>query len=142
MIPSFVKTQALLTPQQQTEFFLMSYVLTDTTRLRDFIIALTQGLDDFTKQKVTTYYGTTLREQYLTLVKDGLDLLNEYKLNSGKNFVNYTQSFENQSERIITFQQNVLSPSNQTLTNIQNLYRDKNDSDQSNPFNLKKKFNS
>jgi len=141
MIPSFVKTQALGTPQQQTEFFLMSYVLTDTTRLRDFIIALTQGLDDFTKQKVTTYYGTTLREQYLTLVKDGLDLLNEYKLNSGKNFVNYTQTFENQSERIITFQQNVLNPSNQTLTNIQNLYRDKNDSDQSNPFNLKKKFN-
>ena len=52
--------------------------------------------------------------------------LNEYKLNSGKNFVNYTQTFENQSERIITFQQNVLSPSNQTLTNIQNLYRKTN----------------
>ena len=107
--------------------------------MREFVNQLTKGLDRDTKDIVEQYYRDFLKNTYDNLTTDGKNLLNNYKLTLGKNYVNFTPPFQNNLEREISFQQDLNDPI--TTFIIQELYSPNNPDTDVKQFNLKKKFN-
>ena len=111
--------------------------------MREFVYQLTIGLDRDTKDIVERYYGTFLKNTYDNLTTNGKNLLNNYKLTLGKNYVNFTPPFENNQERVIEFQED--NPSfvsySDPASELVQLYSPNNPNSEVTNFNLKKKFN-
>ncbi len=130
---------ALISAPQQVEFLILNKIYRDITTLREFVNQLTIVLDRNTKDIVERYYGNFLKNTYDNLTTDGKNLLNNYKLTLGKNYVNFTPPFQNNLEREISFQQDLNDPI--TTFIIQELYSPNNPDTDVKQFNLKKKFN-
>lgn len=129
---------ALVSPEQKTEYFLMSKVLSNNIDARQFITDLTAGLDSFTKQTVTQYYTNFLKTIYDGCNVAGKNLLTKYKEELGEPFVIYTPKIDTDNITA-TFQQTL--PNSTLEQPLRDLFAAKNDTEDYNPFNLKKKFN-
>jgi len=138
-LSTFKSSNALISAPQQVEFLILNKIYRDITTLREFVNQLTIGLDRNTKDIVERYYGNFLKNTYDNLTTDGKNLLNNYKLTLGKNYVNFTPPFQNNLEREISFQQDLNDPI--TTFIIQELYSPNNPDTDVKQFNLKKKFN-
>lgn len=142
-LSTFKSSNALISAPQQVEFLILNKIYRDITTLREFIYQLTVGLDRNTKDIVERYYGNFLKNTYDNLTTDGKNLLNNYKLTLGKNYVNFTPPFENNQERVIEFQED--NPSfasySDPASKLQELYSPNNPNTDAKQFNLKKKFN-
>ena len=132
-------SNALISAPQQVEFLILNKIYRDITTLREFVYQLTLGLDRDTKDIVERYYGTFLKNTYDDLTTNGKNLLNNYKLTLGKNYVNFTPPFENNQERVIEFQENPNDPI--TAFILEELYSPNNADTEVTTFNSKKKFN-
>ena len=137
---SFSSSNALISAPQQAEFLILNKIYRDNTALQNFVADLVVGLSEYSKSVITQYYGTFLKVTYDGLTKAGVDLLENYKLTLGKNFVNYTPSFSLTEERVINFQQDLTNDIGYT-SNLQQLYSPNNPNTSPINFNLKKKFN-
>jgi len=129
---------ALVSPEQKTEYFLMSKLLSDNNEARQFLIDLTANLDTFTKQIVTNYYSNFLKNVYDGCNTAGKNLLVKYKEELGKPFVIYTPEIDTNNVKA-SFQQTL--PNLPLEQSLRDLFAAKNDTESYNPFNLKKKFN-
>lgn len=138
-LSSFKSSNTLISAPQQVEFLILNKIYRDITTLREFINQLTLGLDRNTKDIVEQYYGTFLKNTYDNLTTDGKNLLNNYKLTLGKNYVNFTPPFQNNQERVIDFQEDLNAPITSFV--LQELYSPNNPDSEVTQFNLKKKFN-
>ena len=137
---SLSSSNALISAPQQAEFLILNKIYRDNTALQNFVADLVVGLSEYSKSVITQYYGTFLKVTYDGLTKAGVDLLENYKLTLGKNFVNYTPSFSLTEERVIDFQQDLTNNSSYT-SDLQQLYSPNNPNTSPINFNLKKKFN-
>jgi hypothetical protein len=137
---SLSSSNALISAPQQAEFLILNKIYRDNTALQNFVADLVVGLSEYSKSVITQYYGTFLKNTYDGLTKAGVDLLENYKLTLGKNFVNYTPSFSLTEERVIDFQQDLTNNSSYT-SDLQQLYSPNNPNTSPINFNLKKKFN-
>ena len=137
-------SNALKTSPQQVEYLLLAKIYTNQTTLQQFLRDLSEGLDPFVRDIVYRYYGTLLKNTYDRLTKNGINLLDTYKQTLGKNFVNFTPTFQSntgpQIQRTIDFQENFF-PSDVVKTQLTNLYSPNNIDINPSTFNFKKKFN-
>jgi predicted DNA-binding WGR domain protein len=112
--------------------------------LRDtFLNALQEGLDVYTKQAVESYYRTSANSlliEWGKLNKLGLDLMVTFKSSAtGKNYVDYTPAFGTTQKRIVDFSEDPTA-SNDLKKQLQDIYANKNNSSNINPYNFKSKF--
>jgi hypothetical protein len=137
---SLSSSNFLISAPQQAEFLILNKIYRDNTALQNFVADLVVGLSEYSKNVITQYYGIFLKDTYDGLTRAGVDLLENYKLTRGKNFVNYTPSFSLTEERVIDFQQDLTNDIGYT-SNLQQLYSPNNPNTSPINFNLKKKFN-
>jgi hypothetical protein len=134
----------LSTPEKTREYLLMSRALTIESIKDNFLNALQEGLDVYTKFAVESYYFSgpnSLYVQWPKLNQTGLALMTTFKTSTtGKNYVDYTPSFGTTQKRIVDFSEDNTA-SEDLKKQLQNLYANKNDSSSINPYNFKKKFN-
>jgi len=126
--------------QQQTEYMLMSKALSKNNR-EGFLTELLKGLDKSTQDIVRKYYGDTLPTRYDKLNSAGKQLVSNYRTSpDGKKYLDYTPSFGTTQKRI-TLASEDTNASNDVKKTLQNIYSGKNDSNKTNPYNFKSKFN-
>jgi hypothetical protein len=134
----------LSTPEKTREYLLMSRALTIESIKDNFLNALQEGLDVYTKFAVESYYFSgpnSLYVEWPKLNQTGLALMTTFKTSTtGKNYVDYTPSFGTTQKRIVDFSEDNTA-SEDLKKQLQNLYANKNDSSSINPYNFKKKFN-
>jgi hypothetical protein len=134
----------LSTPEKTREYLLMSRALTIESIKDNFLNALQEGLDVYTKFAVESYYFSgpnSLYVEWPKLNQTGLALMTTFKTSTtGKNYVDYTPSFGTTQTRIVDFSEDNTA-SEDLKKQLQNLYANKNDSSSINPYNFKKKFN-
>jgi hypothetical protein len=134
----------LSTPEKTREYLLMSRAITIESAKDNFLNALQEGLDVYTKFAVESYYFSgpnSLYVQWPKLNQTGLALMTTFQTNStGKNYVDYTPPFGTTQKRVVDFSEDSAA-SEDLKKQLQNLYANKNDSSSINPYNFKKKFN-
>jgi hypothetical protein len=134
----------LSTPEKTREYLLMSRALTIESIKDNFLNALQEGLDVYTKFAVESYYFSgpnSLYVEWPKLNQTGLALMTTFQTNStGKNYVDYTPPFGTTQKRVVDFSEDSAA-SEDLKKQLQNLYANKNDSSSINPYNFKKKFN-
>jgi hypothetical protein len=134
--PSNFPDSAFPTKESQREYTLMSKALVGNKE--NFIKSLTTGLDKPAIDAVTNYYTKT-EGQWGLLNKFGLQLVSEWKTSqTAKKYEKYTP-FPLTQERLLTFDTDQ-SPSDLIKVTLQNIYTNKNDNAETNPFNFKRKF--
>jgi hypothetical protein len=134
----------LSTPEKTREYLLMSRAITIESAKDNFLNALQEGLDVYTKFAVESYYFSgpnSLYVQWPKLNQTGLALMTTFQTNTtGKNYVDYTPPFGTTQKRVVDFSEDSAA-SEDLKKQLQNLYANKNDSSSINPYNFKKKFN-
>lgn len=72
--------------------------------------------------------------------KGGLELLSDYKTSdTAKSYIKYTPSFGTTQKRVTVFSEDLVPPSSSKQT-LQNIYSNKNNNSDKNPYNFKRKF--
>lgn len=128
------------------EYMLMSRALLEVSNKTNFLNALKQGLEPKTQDVIQFYYdglgnNSSYFQQWKKLKDDDADVLTSFRASSvGKKYENYKPSFNTTQKRITLFSKDVSAP--QTIkTTLQNIYSNKNDTGQVNPYNGKRRFN-
>ena len=134
--PSNFPDNSIPTNQSQREYTLMSKGLVGNKD--NFIKSLTTGLDTSMAKAVTDYYELTF-EQWKLLNKYGLDLVSDWRTSEvAKKYEKYTP-FPLTQERVCTFSlDSSATPTVKVI--LQDIYTNKNDSSEKNPFNKKRRF--
>jgi hypothetical protein len=134
--PSNFPDSAFPTKESQREYTLMSKALVGDKD--NFIKSLTTGLSKPAVDAVTNYYNK-IDGQWKLLNKFGLQLVSEWKSSEvAKKYEKFTP-FPLTQERLFTFDTDQ-SPTNIIKNILQNIYTNKNDNADKNPFNFKRKF--
>lgn len=134
--PSTFPTDKLATNQSQREYTLMSKGL--VSNKTSFINSLVVGLDTATTKAVTDYYESIFT-LWSSLNQYGLQLVSNWRTSAAvKKYEKYTP-FPLTQERLFTFTTD-FGGSPAVKVNLQNIYTNKNDNADKNPFNQKRKF--
>lgn len=132
-----------LTQYRQREYTLMSRALLQKDLKEGFINALVNNLDQATTNAVKFFYDTSnvsVRVQWDLANKGGLELLSDYKTSdTAKSYIKYTPSFGTTQKRVTVFSEDLVPPSSSKQT-LQNIYSNKNNNSDKNPYNFKRKF--
>ena len=144
--PSENLTNTLLpTDDAKLEYMMMSKAMLQGNK-QNFLNALKTGLDQATQNAVDFYYdglgnASSRYSVWKKIYDQNKTLIPTFKTSTvGLSFVEYTPSFGKTQERVTLFETTLTAPNNIKNT-LQNLYLDKNDSSQINPYNNKRKFN-
>lgn len=128
---------------RQREYTLMSRALLQKELKEGFINALVQGLNQATTNAIKFFYDTSdisLRVQWNLSNNEGKTLLSDYKTSDGaKPYVKYTPAFGTTQKRITVFAEDLTAPDGKKKT-LQNIYSNKNNNGDKNPYNFKRKF--
>ena len=141
-----VTNTLLPTTEGKLEFMMMSRALLDESSRSGFLNALKQGLDQPTANAVEFYYNglgnTNSRYNIWKKIKDqNKTILENYRVSTtGVKYEKYTPTFNSTQKRIVLFETD-LTASPQTKNLLQNIYSQNNNTAQTNPYNLKRKFN-
>ena len=134
--PSNFPDIAFPTKESQREYTLMSKALVGDKD--NFIKSLTTGLSKPVVDAVTNYYNK-IDGQWKLLNKFGLELVSDWKSSDvAKKYEKFTP-FPLTQERLFTYDTDQ-SPTNTIKNILQNIYTNKNDNADKNPFNFKRKF--
>ena len=142
--PSDNITKTLLpTDNAKLEYMLMSKALLNNPQ--DFVDKLKVGLDQATGNAVQFYYNglgnsNSYYNNWKKVNENNVKILTNFKTGTvGKNFVEYTPSFGTTQERVVLFSTD-LSASNAKKKTLQDIYSNKNNNGNINPFNFKRNF--
>jgi hypothetical protein len=125
---------------EEREYLLMSRALSQKNR-QDFVNKLIEGLDITTSNIVRKQYEDDNSKLYDKLNASGLQLVSAYRTSpNGKKYLEYTPSFGTTQTRITLASENT-EASNDVKKTLQNIYSGKNDSNKTEPYNFKSKFN-
>jgi hypothetical protein len=131
------------TEYRQREYTLMSRALLQKDLKDGFINALINGLDQATTNAVKFFYdtsGQSLRVIWEKSNGEGKTILSNYKTSeTAKPYIKYTPSFGTTQKRITVFSEDLVPPSTKKQT-LQNIYSNKNNNADKNPYNFKRKF--
>jgi len=131
------------TEYRQREYTLMSRALLQKDLKEGFINALVNGLDQATTNAIKFFYdtsGQSLRVIWEKSNNDGITLLNNYKTSeTAKPYIKYTPSFGTTQKRVTVFSEELVPP-NSIKQTLQNIYSNKNNNSDKNPYNFKRKF--
>ena len=128
------------------EFMMMSNALLAESSRQNFVNALKTGLDQATANAVDFYYNglgnNNSRYNIWKEVKDkNKTTLTDFRASTtGLQYDKYTPSFGTNQKRIVTFITD-LTASTTVKNTLQNIYSNKNDNAQTNPYNFKRRFN-
>ena len=131
------------TEYRQREYTLMSRALLQKDLKEGFINALVNGLDQATTNAIKFFYdtsGQSLRVIWEKSNNEGITLLNNYKTSeTAKPYIKYTPSFGTTQKRVTVFSEELVPP-NSIKQTLQNIYSNKNNNSDKNPYNFKRKF--
>ena len=125
------------------EYMLMSRALLNNPQ--DFVDKLKSGLDQDTQNAIQFYYNglgnnSSYYNNWKKINENNLKILTNFKTSTtGVQFVEYTPTFGTTQERVVLFSTE-LSASNSKKKTLQDIYSNKNNNQQINPFNFKRNF--